>query len=300
MVDNDKLEKDFNGKTDQELQDIFIHLNDYIPEVKPVVLAELRRRGISTKNLEQQVVPPKGETRPESYKNHIIAVIIITILAMICFVFNTFYSINTNWHLFYSTIYNLPMALIIWAFLCMCSWKFKAINKGVSFWIILVALTLGDLTAVVLKGNDPPNNKTPVITNQINVFMTRESTNGITEKHLKDPNAIKTLESLLVKQWLDESEKAFYSQGGKGKFKISADLIDSKSWSITVDGKNFAIIRMSFRKKIQMTSIIGIKNDVFIKITGVREGENPVPITYGPFSDKVKDVFGVKLLKPTQ
>jgi len=138
------------------------------------------------------------------------------------------------------------------------------------------------------------NNVSEKINDEIKIAVTREPTNGLTEDHFKDPEVVKIIEDMSIEKILERSKQAYLNQGGTEGFDVSDFSINSDSWCLTIDGKNFVIVKINFEDLIQLTTIIGIKNDVFIKISGIRSGSRPIPHSYGPCAIKMEEVFGIK------
>lgn len=134
------------------------------------------------------------------------------------------------------------------------------------------------------------NSPLPVADGKILVSVTREETNDLTERHLGMPTAAKVIEDKLVDKLKERTEQAYRADGGRGKYP---GTIESQAWSVTVKGKNFVIVKINASGTFQMTSIMGIKNDVFVKVSCAREGIDPVPHSYGACADKMKETFGV-------
>ncbi|MCK4664801.1 MAG: hypothetical protein KAT68_18160 [Bacteroidales bacterium] len=136
-----------------------------------------------------------------------------------------------------------------------------------------------------------------LLNGDIQIAITREPTNGLTEEHFEDPEVIKIIEDMVTERIVERSKQAYHNQGGTEEFDVS---INSESWCLTIDGKNFVIVKVNIEDLFQGTIIMGIKNDVFIKISGVRTGSIPVPHSYGPCAVKMEEIFGIKFpkLKP--
>ena len=128
----------------------------------------------------------------------------------------------------------------------------------------------------------------------IQVAVTYEETSGLTEQHLKDPDVLKAIEEITAEKMEERSKQAYYAQGGSGDFDVS---FDSESWCMTIDGRNFAVVRAGYKNVIQSTSIMGIQNNAFVKISGFRMGEKIVPHSYGSCAEKAEEIFGVKFIK---
>jgi hypothetical protein len=132
------------------------------------------------------------------------------------------------------------------------------------------------------------------LNSEVQIAITREPTNGLTEEHFENPDVITAIEETVVEGILERSKQVYYNQGGTEKFDAT---FDSESWCLTIDGKNFVIVKISIKDLIQSTIIMGIQNDVFIKISGIRKGSDPVPHSYGPCAVKMEEIFGIKFPK---
>ncbi len=131
----------------------------------------------------------------------------------------------------------------------------------------------------------------------IQIAVTREPTNGLTEEHFKDPEIVKIIEEMSIEKLLEKSKQVYLNQGGTEEFDFTDFSINSDSWNLTIDDKNFVIVKINFEDLIQLITIIGIKNDVFIKISGIRNGSLPIPHSYGPCAKKMEEVFEINIPK---
>jgi hypothetical protein len=134
------------------------------------------------------------------------------------------------------------------------------------------------------------NNKNNRKNAGIKIGIVREPINGLNEELLKNFEVIEILKKSIVANVKLRSEEAFYSQGGSGQFEVK---FDSEAWSVSVENKNFVIVEINARNITQLKNIIGIQDNKLVRIFGARNGNLPVPHSYGPLADKMKNVFGV-------
>lgn len=130
----------------------------------------------------------------------------------------------------------------------------------------------------------------PLPDGKIIVGVTREPTNGIKEKWLGSPEVAKVMEADLVELTKKRTEQAHHSEGATGPYP---GTFKSESWSVSVKNKNFVIVTIDSNGQFQSKFIMGIKDNVFVKIACMRQGPNPVPHSYGACADKMKETFGV-------
>jgi len=154
---------------------------------------------------------------------------------------------------------------------------------------IIILLFVPEATKFLYKYLKPQNSPIQVADSEISVAVTWEPTNGLTEDHLKDPAALEIIEEISIEKLTKRCEQAYYAQGGTGKFEA---IFDTESWCVTVKNKNFAILRINYKDTIQLTSIMGIKDNMFVKISGLKTGDDLVPHSYGPCAEKMKEIFG--------
>lgn len=133
--------------------------------------------------------------------------------------------------------------------------------------------------------------------NDINIYVTRELTNGLTEEDLKNPITANIIEELTLEGILEKFKRAYIAQGGSEEFDIPNFKIESKSWCLNVDNTNLIIIKINIEDLIQSTIIVGIKNDEFIRVAAYREDSIPIPHSYGLFAEKVEEIFDIEFKK---
>lgn len=167
----------------------------------------------------------------------------------------------------------------------------KSKLKKVAKYFIFIALLLIAINIINQKnGNDKITS--PGMSHKIDVIVTRESTNGIIEKDFKNPYILKLLRENGIKRLKKICRETFHNKGIKEEFDIK---IESDSWCVTKNNKNFIIEKIQIGNMVNATSIIGIKGNVLVKISGMKEGINPVPHSYGPCAKKMKEIFGFNL-----
>lgn len=128
---------------------------------------------------------------------------------------------------------------------------------------------------------------------EITVAVTRETTDQFIEEDLTDPSVVEIIENHLTKKMKERGKQKFYEFGGTGEYVPN---FSSESWSITVDGRHFAIVRINANDELQATIFIGIQGKELIKVSGFRQGKKLVPHTYGECVEKVEEIFGVDFI----
>jgi hypothetical protein len=141
------------------------------------------------------------------------------------------------------------------------------------------------------------NNVSEIVNDEIKISVTREPTNGLTEEHFKDPEIVKIIEKISLEKIMDKIKQTYLDQNDTEGFDYTDYSINSDSWNLEIDGKNFVVMKINFEDLIQLITIIGIKNDVFIKISGIRNGSLPIPHSYGPCAKKMEEVFEINFPK---
>jgi hypothetical protein len=129
---------------------------------------------------------------------------------------------------------------------------------------------------------------------EIQILVTRENADGLSEKDFENPDIVEIIEYMITEKILLRAKQAFINQGVADDTDVS---ISSESWCLTLKNRNFIVVKVNLENIVQSTIIIGIIDDVLIKITGNRTGSLPVPHSYGPCADKAEEIFGVKFSK---
>ncbi len=164
---------------------------------------------------------------------------------------------------------------------------------GIAIWIVFMLIRL---IPAPTESKDISSRSTH-INDEITVVVTRELTTQLTEEDLIDPTIVESIENHLLqmakKKMNGVGREKFYESGGTGEFNPSYSV---ESWSITVDDRNFVIVRMDVGKIVQSTTFIGIQGDELIKISGFRKGKKLVPHMHGKCVDKVEEIFGVDFI----
>ncbi len=144
-----------------------------------------------------------------------------------------------------------------------------------------------------LRGSNEKE-KAQVHHNDLQVAITREDTCGLKESQLNDLSIVKALENKSAIEIEKRCRNAYTANGNTEPIEINAE---SESWSVNVDGRSFVVVRVSVNNTIQSTAIMGIQEDTFIRISGFKNGRDPVPHASGELANKVKEIFGVDLMK---
>lgn len=158
--------------------------------------------------------------------------------------------------------------------------------------IILVVVLMAFLKGFLDSSEEDERPKK--LQNDIQVAITREETFGLKESQLNDLSIVKALENKTSTQIENRCREAYYAQGNTSPVEINTT---SESWVINVDGRSFVIIRVNVSNTAQSTAVMGIQDDTFIRISGFKLGTEPVPHATGALANKVKEVFGVDLIK---
>ncbi|VGO11914.1 hypothetical protein PDESU_00462 [Pontiella desulfatans] len=146
--------------------------------------------------------------------------------------------------------------------------------------MLLLIISLLSMTTLVSAKND------------IVLSVTKQDAQGATNESLNSSNACSLLEKSIKNRMQKNFKNLYEEKYGKTNKPIP---LESKSWVLTKGNYNFVVVRVSCSDIMNSIAIYGIKDGMLIRVSGVREGKSQIPISYGEFSKKVNETFGVKL-----
>jgi hypothetical protein len=80
--------------------------------------------------------------------------------------------------------------------------------------------------------------------------------------------------------------------------KSSAELpkAESAATLLQAGGERVGVIRIQQGELHQMVVVVAIRDDQLLRIACTRLGSDPVPVTFGPCADKIKETLGFALV----
>lgn len=123
----------------------------------------------------------------------------------------------------------------------------------------------------------------------IRTLVSSQDAEGVTQEQL-DLDALKNLESYTVQRATIKAKEHLASAGyPNSEVHYTSEAIYVESGSMKL-----AVIRLKARGTRQVL-IVGIVGEELKRVLCQREAEEAIPLSYGPCSEKIREVFGVTL-----
>jgi hypothetical protein len=127
----------------------------------------------------------------------------------------------------------------------------------------------------------------------IQAVISSQDAEGMTRKDMT-PDFLTNLENY-TRQQIQIKSQAYLEANGVRDKKI---VIKADGVYIETGGQKLAVIKVSDQFDMSRTVVInGIVGKEFKRVLCTRATKEPIPISYGPCAEKIKEAFGVTLMR---
>jgi len=130
----------------------------------------------------------------------------------------------------------------------------------------------------------PPTSSGP----PLQVVVSTQDAEGATREDL-GPAFLRNFEEYTVERMTTRTQEIFKQRGLPGKVTFSAE-----SNFVELDGVKLAVVRLRGPEGSTSVTVASIVGAELTRVSCVGAGPEPIPITFGPCGDKVREVFGIR------
>lgn len=145
-------------------------------------------------------------------------------------------------------------------------------------------------SAAQYNEREVPSAPQPSANQNIRVVVSSQDSQGVTQQNF-DLNCLKNLEAYTVERVKIKTKEYLASQGYP-----NADVhFTSEATYVESGPMKLAVIRLRVTEGSNHVFIVGIVGKELKRIGCIRNSTETIPISYGVYAEKVKEVFGVKI-----